>query len=232
MQVKCAGCNKSLNIPDEKLPPDKVVTLNCPACKAKIRVDQHLRPSRESAGESSTATSSAQPRPIDHKNETIDTLSITSEETEDEDFKVYDENDQLALVLDDVHKDQWTKDLEALGFKIEYARSPEQATHKMKFTQYHVVILHENFGGVSLSDSPVYQSLKDMPMSARRKIFLALAGKNFKSTNNMQAFQHSANLVINEKDMDKALLILKKSVSENEAFYKVFKETLHALGKV
>jgi hypothetical protein len=71
-----------------------------------------------------------------------------------------------------------------------------------------------------------------MPMTSRRKIFVALVGGNFKSTNSMQAFQHSVNLVVNEKDMGNIPLILKKTISANEAFYKVFKEILRDLGKI
>ena len=44
-------------------------------------------------------------------------------------------------------------------------------------------------------------------------------------------FKKSANVVINEKDIDKLENVLKKSISENEIFYKVFKETLHSMGK-
>ena len=58
-----------------------------------------------------------------------------------------------------------------------------------------------------------------------------MIGANFKSLNNMQAFQKSTNVVINEKDLEKLGDILKKSISENEIFYKVYKETLHAMGK-
>lgn len=221
MQINCTGCSKPINIPDEKLPKDKAVTVTCPECKAKVRVDQHLR---SSSGETASASQKA---------ESDDVLSIVSSGDEEEDeFKIYGENDQIALILDDVRKAQWAKELAELNYKIEYAKSPEQAVHKMKFTQFHLVVLSDNYCGVSLDDSVVYQSLKEMPMSIRRKIFLALVGKQFKSANNMQAFQYSANVVINEKDMDKASLILKKSCSENEAFYKVFKETLHSLGKV
>ena len=56
-------------------------------------------------------------------------------------------------------------------------------------------------------------------------------GSNFKTLSNAQAFQKSANVVINEKDIDKLENVLKKSISENEIFYKVFKETLHSMGK-
>ena len=48
----------------------------------------------------------------------------------------------------------------------------------------------------------------------------------------MQAFSYSVNLVINEKDLDKLARVLKKAISEHEMFYKVFKESLQAMGKV
>jgi hypothetical protein len=47
----------------------------------------------------------------------------------------------------------------------------------------------------------------------------------------MQAFQKSVNVVINEKDINKLEDVLKKSISEIEIFYKVFKETLQSMGK-
>ena len=49
----------------------------------------------------------------------------------------------------------------------------------------------------------------EMPMVTRRNIFFALVGTNFKSLNNMQAYQKSANVVINEKDFEKLEDILK-----------------------
>jgi len=213
-----------MNIPDEKLPKDQAFSITCPGCKTKIKVDQHLKPK-----ESEPASP-----PLEEKEEPVDTASmvINQEEFEDdEDLVIYDENDQLALVLDDNNKEIWTKALEEKEFKIQYARSPEHAVHKMKFTHFHFVALNENFGNVALDENPFYQTLIEMPMVTRRNIFFALVGANFKSLNNMQAFQKSANVVINEKDLEKLGDILKKSISENEIFYKVYKETLHAMGK-
>jgi len=103
--------------------------------------------------------------------------------------------------------------------------------HKMKFTHFHLIALHENYGNKNLDGNVVYQTLIEMPMVTRRNIFFALMGSNFKTLSNAQAFQKSANVVINEKDIDKLENVLKKSISENEIFYKVFKETLHSMGK-
>ena len=225
MQVTCNACQRSMNIPDEKLPKDQAFSITCPGCKTKIKVDQHLKPKESEP---------ASPPVLEEKEETVDTASmvVSQEEFEDdEDLVIYDENDQLALILDDNNKDVWTKALEEKEFKIQYARSPEHAVHKMKFTHFHFVALNENFGNVALDENPFYQTLIEMPMVTRRNIFFALVGTNFKSLNNMQAFQKSTNVVINEKDLDKLGDILKKSISENEIFYKVYKETLHAMGK-
>jgi hypothetical protein len=63
--------------------------------------------------------------------------------------------------------------------------------------------LNENFGSVTLDENSFYQTLIEMPMVTRRNIFIALVEMNFKSLNNMQAFQKSANVVINEKDLEK-----------------------------
>ena len=224
MQVTCNACQRSINIPDEKLPKDHAFSITCPECKTKFKVDQHLKPKEREPV----------PSPPKEKEKIVDTASmvVNPEEFEDdEDLVIYDENDQIALVLDDINKDVWTKALEEKNYKIQYARSPEYAVHKMKFTHFHFVALNENFGNVALDESPIYQTMIEMPMVTRRNIFFALVGTNFKSLNNMQAYQKSANVVINEKDLEKLGDILKKSISENEMFYKVYKETLNAVRK-
>jgi hypothetical protein len=48
----------------------------------------------------------------------------------------------------------------------------------------------------------------------------------------MEALSYSVNLVINQSDMDKLETILKKSIGDNDTFYKVYRETMNALGKL
>lgn len=38
MKIRCPGCNKVYNIPDEKIPAGKKIELPCPACKTKIPI--------------------------------------------------------------------------------------------------------------------------------------------------------------------------------------------------
>ena len=43
MQVTCGECQRSLNIPDEKVPEGRAFNVTCPGCKNKIKVEDHLQ---------------------------------------------------------------------------------------------------------------------------------------------------------------------------------------------
>jgi HD-like signal output (HDOD) protein len=42
MKIKCEGCEKIYNIPDERIPKDKKISFPCPSCKETIHID--IRP--------------------------------------------------------------------------------------------------------------------------------------------------------------------------------------------
>ena len=217
MQVDCSSCNKEINIPDNKIPQGQAFNLTCPSCKTKMRVDQHLKP------------------PASDPAESVDAISMVVDEDfedDEEEIEIYDEHDKIALILDRQNDDLWTTALAELEYKLQRAKSPEHAVHKLKFNQYHVVAFHEKFGGSTLETSPLYEFIRDMSMDTRRKIFVALVGENFKTLDNMEALAYSVNLVINQKELDQLEAILKKSIGDNDNFYKVYRETMTALGKL
>lgn len=216
MQVECPSCAREINIPDNKIPQGQVFNLNCPGCKTKMRVDQHLKPPASDPAESLDATS----------------MLVDEEFEDEEEIEIYDEHDQIAFILDRKNDDLWTDALTELEYKLQRAKSPEHAVHKLRFNQYHVIALHEKFGDTTLKTSPLYEFIRDMPMDTRRKTFVVMVGENFKTLDNMEALAHSVNLVINQKDLDQLETILKKSIGENNTFYKVYRETMTALGKL
>jgi hypothetical protein len=182
-----------------------------------MRVDQHLKPPEEDAADA------------------LDTQSMLVDEAFDDDdeaIEIYDEHDKIALILDKKNHDLWTTALTELEYKLQTAESPEHAVHKLKFNQYHVVAFHEKFGDTTLESSILYDYIRDMPMDTRRKTFVALVGDNFKTLDHMEALSNSVNLVINQNEIDQLETILKKSTGENDTFYKVYRETMTALGKI
>lgn len=242
MQVSCTKCQRGISIPDEKVPKGQAFNLTCPGCKTKFRVDQHLKggsgepaaqaPKAKAPAPPPAADVSPPPDKIDVSSINTSGLLVAEEGEEDEDLEIYDEDDKVALILDDKNRKVWVEDLEARGYKFQFAHSPEHAMYKMKFYAFRLLVLHETFGGVTLGSSPIYKHIIELDMVLRRKMFVVLVGEKFRTTNNMEAFTYSVNLVINEKDLSKVGVILKKAMTENDIFYKVFNDTALAVGKI
>ncbi|MEE9164873.1 MAG: zinc-ribbon domain-containing protein [Nitrospinota bacterium] len=214
MKVDCNKCGKTLNIPEEKIPPNKKVNVSCPSCKNKITIE---RP----PAEKETAP--------EEKEELIKVMDPS--EFADEELEVLEEGAKRVLICDTAHQEKIAPVLKEMDYQPKTVSSDSEAIGRMKFTQYDLVILAEDFAGSSLKKNNVLKCIQPMPMTTRRKMFVALLGKDFRTMDNMQAFALSVNVVINFKDVDDLTAILKKTISENDAFYKVYKETLVALGK-
>lgn len=217
MEITCNSCGKKINIPDEKVPQGKSFNVICPQCKNKITIEQGAAPSAASAeGIAPVSPPAAQFQP-----------------PEDEGgFDFSEIGQKTALICDEKNKDTIKSALTELDYRVSIASSSDDAINKMRFTLYDIIILSEEFDKNAPENNAVLKYIQPMAMPTRRKIFFALLGKNFRTFDNMTAFVKSANLVINIKELPNLKNIIKKSVADNEAFYKVFKETLREAGKV
>ncbi len=232
MEVICKHCSAKLNIPDEKLPHDQRVSVVCPKCKNKLilgiseAVPTGLSPTVEDAvrlertpGE--VESTQGEEEPWDDAAE------------EDIPLYSYEEGEKLALVMDSDadRSDKIKEGIGELGYRYVPARDSRDASGKMRFHNFDLMILADHFDNSPLEQSPILGSLNHLSMSIRRKIFLVLIGEKFKTMDHMMAFAMSANLVINPKDLDRVTAILRRAVSDNEKFYKVFFDTLEDIGK-
>jgi CheY-like chemotaxis protein len=145
----------------------------------------------------------------------------------------YEEEIRIALVCEDDPESRTAAGaaLEALTYTVEFPSNTDDTLQRLKSDEYSVVVLDERFGQSTPENNAVYKFFQFMPMSRRRYIFLAMTGKNFKTSDNMTALAKSVNVVVNEKDIPNLRTILKKSIAENEQFYKVFKQCLSKAGK-
>jgi len=209
MDVTCGACGAAFKIPDEKLPPNQVVSIACPKCKGKIKVN---------TGKS---------------NEDIPSRQTDELEQNDTPLELFEEGTRLALVLhgDDGQITDISSMLEKLSYKPIVAPSVQDAMGKLRLHHFDLIILSDGFGGQNLEGSPVTHYLNHLSMSVRRKIFLALVSDKFKTMDNMMAFTLSANLVIHPTDLSKLRLILNKAIPDHDKFYKIFTDTLKETGK-
>jgi predicted Zn finger-like uncharacterized protein len=231
MEVTCGQCKSRFNIPDDKVPKDKVLKLNCPKCKGKISLGGEVPEPPAKADESGA-----------FRMKFMDTAAIRKapEEsygyedfTSDEALDFFEEGIKLALIMPNssMTEDRLRAGLEIIGYKCIPTPNTRDAIGKLRFHHFDLIVLGDGFDNQPLDHSVIVNYLNRLPMSVRRKIFLALISDNFKTMDNMMAFAMSANVVINTKDIQKLHLILKKAVSENERFYKVFMDTLVETGK-
>jgi len=229
MEVTCEQCGARLNIPDDRLPPNRRIAINCPKCKNKITIDtggqepyhepQTVIPPPEPEGRPA-AQIPAEPdvAPYDQDDSVLDT---------------FEEGKKLAIVMGrgTSQRETFKAVAETLGYQCLQVESSREAVGKLRFHHFDLILLADGFDGHTTAESPIQGYLNRQSMSVRRRMFLALVGDAFKTTDNMMAYALSANLVVNEKDMDKLAKILKTSIAENEKFYKVFMDTLVEIGR-
>lgn len=239
MEVICEHCSVRLNLPDEKIPADKSVHLTCPRCKKKFTLDPRGKGSRKAP----TLRKEQEGVEEDLLVSFVESKPASTSDDEGYGYKDYaregdldflEEGAKLALVLENKAEflDKIKESLGTLGYKCVSAPDTREATGKMRYFHFDLVILSDGFDGQQLERSPVLNFVNRMSMPVRRRMFIALLGDRFRTMDNMISFALSANVTINKKDLDRLTSILKKAISENEKFYKAFIDELKDLGKI
>ncbi len=223
MEIQCENCQAKFNIPDEKIPKGQRVVIPCPKCKNKMTIDTRYP-------EQYNQTQEVEQRPEPEQT----AADAGYDYGEDSALEFFEEGVKIALlILDDrAEAEKVEKAVEELGYKYVSPKTNREAISKMRFHQFDLIILSDGFEGIEFEQSPILHYLNPLSMAVRRKIFLVLIGDNLKTMDNMMAYSMSANVVVNRKDLDKLPAVLKKAVSENERFYKVFRDVLTEIGKV
>jgi predicted Zn finger-like uncharacterized protein len=236
MEIHCKKCNSKLNISDDKIPKNKAVKISCPKCKTKIKIDPRESSIKEMADSGQfDETGKDYLSSIEKSYGTLAGQEIYNYEdySEDESLEFFEEDVKLALIL--AANDEQAEKIKAatgvLGYRSIIPENTRDALGKMRFHKFDLIFLSQGYDGQELRHSPILNYLNNMAMPSRRLIFLALMGEEFKTMDNIMAYSLSANAVINTKDIAKLTAILKKGISENEKFYKVFLDTLVKAGK-
>ena len=231
MEVTCEQCKARFNIPDDKVPKDRVLKLTCPKCKGKISLGTEVLEQPPKADESGEFRMEFLEPKAGHRapEESYGYEDFTTDQALD----FFEEGIKLALIMPNssMNEDRLRAGLEIIGYKCIPTPNTRDAIGKLRFHHFDLIVLGDGFDNQPLDHSVIVNYLNRLPMSVRRRIFLVLISENFKTMDNMMAFAISANVVINSKDIEKLHLILKKAVSENERFYKVFMDTLVETGK-
>ncbi|MBF0539172.1 MAG: response regulator [Nitrospirae bacterium] len=139
-----------------------------------------------------------------------------------------------SLICDD-HPDNQrliAASLRQLNYNVQVAKDIDDVYDALKYQRFDIIVLNEEFAGGNSENNEVLDFLQTMPIAERRLIFVALVGNAYKSLDNMTAFAKSVNVVLNDKDFANINTMLKRAITDNDNFYRVFKSVLTEMGKL
>lgn len=254
MEITCGSCSTSLHVPDDKLPKGvPVVHANCPKCRYPLEI--HIpQPGDEPASAPQPAPAPAPAAPAPAAASAPETAPAPPPEAPPaeapppppapaaaapapraqeeppapppatEDFSE-DRKLAMACFADPALVSLAKEGLEAAGYSVHFPAKSVDALHWLRRGKYEVVLIHEDF------DARFLQTLQPMAMSMRRHLCIGLVGKTLRTMDNMAAFAKSVNFVVAERELDKIKGIARQALADNEQFYRVFREAVHAAGK-
>lgn len=219
MKLHCPGCQASFSISGDKIPADKDVKILCPKCRTPVEI---LDEDKDTPPKQTPDAASRMPTP-EFMEDDLDTTAID----------VFDEGVKSALVCitDPVRSRRMSTVLEQMDYHLTTASSSKSALDKLARMQFDMVILEESHGETRLSENPVLQHFQFMPMPARREFFLCLLSPTLATLDRMNGFRLGVDLILNERDLDKAKILLMRAMKDQRYFYKTFTEELEKKGQ-
>ena len=236
MEIICTFCSTKLVIQDGKVPKNAVFRVTCPRCQTKFRVSTKADQARAPVASGAPRSWPAPPPPPEPEEpmEEFDSSAIRDEglasSPEEDEFV---EDRKLGLVCIDSAPQRATVKtaLDELGYTVHIALTPEDAIQRIRANRYELVIIHEEYGG-SVENNRVLLTVQPMTMPLRRHMCVGLIGREFRTFDNMLAFLKSVNFVVSERELPKIQGIARQAVTENDQFYRVFRDSLRDAGKM
>jgi len=223
MELLCDACQAVMQIPDDRVPPHTPFRVTCPRCKQRIvavakasesKLETKHTPSRDNLP--MEATGPEEEAVEEFSGEAIDALQP---------------GQSLSLLCVDQEESRSSLKslLQELGYKVDCPLTADHALQRLRFDQYHLIVLSDAFGGQA--SNPMTDYLANLNMSTRRDMFVVLVGERFKTADHWQAFVESVNLVCHPSELAQLPTLLRRVFSEHERLYRVFNECLIAAGK-
>ena len=211
MEVVCESCQARFNVPEDKIPAGKSIRAACPKCKNKITI----------------APQQADASPA----QTDDKAAADRYDAAEKPFDFIEEDALTALICepDPAVREKISSVLELMEYHLTSVSNTREALKKMRYHNYNVVVVNESFDTTNPETNGVLLFLERLPMSTRRAIFVCLISGRFRTMDHMLALNKSVNMIINMKNLNDFGKILSAALTDNDIFYRVYKESAKLL---
>ena len=220
MEITCEKCQSKFKVPDEKLPAGKIVNLKCPKCKERISVGPAPRPEVRQ-----------EVRPPEQN---FQDVHADAYDASDKPFDFVEEEGKTALICesDPGIKAKVITALNAMEYHITEAESGRDALKKMRYHVYDMILVNEEFETSDPDANGVLIYLERLNIAMRRNIFVVLLSNRFRTLDSMMAFNKSVNMVLNLSNIDEIEKALRRGMTDNDFFYRIFRDGLRKAGRI
>jgi hypothetical protein len=243
----CPHCQEPLNLSDaqkskvqtalDKLPAGNLLKLGCPHCQTPF----DLKPDGTVPGQQQPQKAAAAPSggPAVRGAQKVDIPPppppdlgwLASGQIEEKEI-VGDTPMALILMSKGPGMSTVREAYEDEGFLPVFADSLDDALNRMQFTSFAAIVLHSRFEGDSLANNSFHLFMANMAMIRRRNMHYTLIGPEFQTLYDLQALSNSANLVVNDNELNNFRIILKKSFHESQKLFGPLAESLVSHGRI
>lgn len=222
MDVSCDHCQARFKIPDEKVPKNQVFAMTCPKCKQKFSVD-----TRESEQAPAAKPAESKPRTL------VDEVESGSYSASDRPFDFLEEGAETALICepDAAVREKVLTAVKAMKYHVTTPPNARDVLKQMRFHVFDMVVINELFDTNDPDRNNIMSYMERLSMDIRRNMFVVMLTDRFRTQDNMTAFHKSVNLVLNLSNVDDFEKIVQRGITENKAFYKVYRECLIKAGR-
>jgi uncharacterized protein YbaR (Trm112 family) len=230
MEIICDQCERKLKISDEKIPEGRKVTLTCPGCKKKLSVEKKPEADDDVSFGFETGDSDTE-----EEQQSDFGFGLSDEyEQPDKTFEFIEDEGKTVLICEEDKgvKEKIKPVLDFMEYHIVETDNARDAIKRMRYNFFDLMIINEEFDTRDPDSNGVLIYLTRMQMLERRKMFVALLSRRFKTMDHMMALQKSVNLIINLNKLDDIEKIFKHSISDNDMFYRLYMENLRAMGRL
>jgi predicted Zn finger-like uncharacterized protein len=232
VKIQCNQCQTVLTVPDEKVPTDRPLQATCSKCKSPITVaPKGKRQIPRSADVGAPMGLDIRVAEVTDAPTAVG-VDLGIDPVYDSPLEFLQAGAMSALIC--VEEPERLKAVKAaladLNFHGSLASSVKEALSKLRYNQYDLVIVDEEFCGETAENNTILRYLQPMPMATRRSIFLALISRKHRTLDNLVSFAMSVNAIINVNDVPKVKMIMERALAEHRRFYKVFLDMFQATG--
>jgi len=214
MDIICKNCQSKFRIPDEKIPAGRVAAVPCPKCNTRISLNGGQRSAKSKLAYE-------------------EVIANTGYDAADKPFDFIEEEGLTALLCEQnpLVRKTIIDALNIMEYQITVSESARDALKRMRYHVYDLIVVNESFDTDSPESNGVLIYIERLGMSVRRNIFVAMVSNRYRTMDNMMAFQNSVNLIINIKNVEDIGKILSRGITDNELFYRIFREGLKEAGR-